>query len=245
MLPRPRAGGVGGVGGICDSGSLRSKTPLQKCPPPALLQVLPGAGISPLMLIYGFPISLLGFALAYAQVGGSLGCVAERTVGAPCYRRTRALHLHGTSVRSCWAVPWHVGRWARLKDASSAAWGGVGQRCGGSVRVMAHVRREATGVPTSAVRPQPPSLQLEPVPCKTTRSAFALRESQMTDNQKQIREDTTRYRCVLWGVGQQRAPSHCVSRVLVRDAGLPTPECTTTTTTTHAGMGMSCTWRRL
>lgn len=34
----------------------------------AFFQVLPGAGVSPLMLIYGFPISLLGFALAYAQV---------------------------------------------------------------------------------------------------------------------------------------------------------------------------------
>jgi hypothetical protein len=37
--------------------------------------------------------------------------------------------------------------------------------------------------------------QLEPVPCKTTRAAFDLRDSQMTDIQKQIRDDTTRYRC--------------------------------------------------
>jgi hypothetical protein len=36
--------------------------------------------------------------------------------------------------------------------------------------------------------------QLEPVPCKTTRGAFELRETQMTDNQKQVREDCTRYR---------------------------------------------------
>jgi hypothetical protein len=36
----------------------------------AFFQILPGAGISPLMLIYGFPIVLLGFALQYAQVCG-------------------------------------------------------------------------------------------------------------------------------------------------------------------------------
>lgn len=36
--------------------------------------------------------------------------------------------------------------------------------------------------------------QLEPVPCKTSKAAFALRDSQMTDIQKQIREDTTRFR---------------------------------------------------
>jgi Protein of unknown function (DUF2854) len=38
--------------------------------------------------------------------------------------------------------------------------------------------------------------QLEPVPCKTTRQAFELRETQMTDNLKQVREDCTRFRCV-------------------------------------------------
>lgn len=31
---------------------------------------LPGGDLSSLMLIYGFPISVLGFALSYAQVGG-------------------------------------------------------------------------------------------------------------------------------------------------------------------------------
>lgn len=36
--------------------------------------------------------------------------------------------------------------------------------------------------------------QLAPVPCKTTKAAFDLRQSQMTDIQKQIREDVTRYR---------------------------------------------------
>ena len=60
----------------------------------AFFGLLPGGDISSIMLIYGFPISLLGFALAYAQ--------------------------------------------------------------------------------------------LKPVPCKTTKAAFDLRESQMTDIQKQV-----------------------------------------------------------
>jgi len=38
------------------------------------------------------------------------------------------------------------------------------------------------------------STQLPPVPCKTTKAAFDLRAGQMTDIQKQIREDCTRYR---------------------------------------------------
>jgi hypothetical protein len=37
--------------------------------------------------------------------------------------------------------------------------------------------------------------QLEPVECKTTRAAMELRETQMTDNMKQVREDCTRFRC--------------------------------------------------
>jgi hypothetical protein len=36
--------------------------------------------------------------------------------------------------------------------------------------------------------------ELKPVTCKTTKAAFALRDSQMTDIQKQVREDTTRFR---------------------------------------------------
>ncbi|PNH00697.1 hypothetical protein TSOC_013465, partial [Tetrabaena socialis] len=68
----------------------------------AYFLLLPGADLSSLLLIYGFPLSVLGFALSYAQ--------------------------------------------------------------------------------------------LEPVPLKTTKEAFALREKQMTDNQKQIREDVTRFR---------------------------------------------------
>merc|ERR1719265_498995 len=36
--------------------------------------------------------------------------------------------------------------------------------------------------------------ELKPVGCKTTKAAFDLRESQMTDIQKQVREDCTRYR---------------------------------------------------
>lgn len=39
-----------------------------------------------------------------------------------------------------------------------------------------------------------PACQLDPVPCRTTKAAFALREAQMTDIQKQIREDVTRFR---------------------------------------------------
>lgn len=70
----------------------------------AYFTLLPGTDISSILLIYGFPISILGFALSYAQ--------------------------------------------------------------------------------------------LPPVPCKTTKAAFDLRASQMTDIQKQVREDTTRYRCV-------------------------------------------------
>lgn len=68
----------------------------------AFFGLLPGGDVSSIMLVYGFPISLLGFALAYAQ--------------------------------------------------------------------------------------------LKPVPCKTTRAAFNLRDTQMTDIQKQLREDVTRYR---------------------------------------------------
>lgn len=68
----------------------------------AYFTLLPGTDISSILLIYGFPMSILGFALSYAQ--------------------------------------------------------------------------------------------LPPVPCKTTKAAFDLRSSQMTDIQKQVREDTTRYR---------------------------------------------------
>lgn len=35
----------------------------------AYFTLLPGTDLSSLMLIYGFPMSLLGFALSYAQVG--------------------------------------------------------------------------------------------------------------------------------------------------------------------------------
>lgn len=68
----------------------------------AYFTLLPGTDISSILLIYGFPISILGFALSYAQ--------------------------------------------------------------------------------------------LEPVKCTTTKAAFNLRDTQMTDIQKQIREDCTRYR---------------------------------------------------
>lgn len=45
-------------------------------------------------------------------------------------------------------------------------------------------------------------LQLEPVTLKSTKAAFALRDSQSTDIQKQIREDTTRFRCVALEMGR-------------------------------------------
>ena len=34
----------------------------------AFFQLLPGSDVSSLLLIYGFPVSLLGFALSYAQL---------------------------------------------------------------------------------------------------------------------------------------------------------------------------------
>ncbi|KAK9837026.1 hypothetical protein WJX81_008102 [Elliptochloris bilobata] len=68
----------------------------------SFFQLLPGSDIAAILLIYGFPITLLGFALSYAQ--------------------------------------------------------------------------------------------LRPVPCKSTREAIALRETQATDIQKQLREDVTRFR---------------------------------------------------
>lgn len=37
--------------------------------------------------------------------------------------------------------------------------------------------------------------QLDPVTCSTSRAAFELRGTQMTDNQKRVREDCTRFRC--------------------------------------------------
>ena len=37
--------------------------------------------------------------------------------------------------------------------------------------------------------------QLEPVGCRTSKQALELRETQMTDNLKQVREDCTRFRC--------------------------------------------------
>ncbi|KAI8473727.1 MAG: hypothetical protein J3K34DRAFT_375305 [Monoraphidium minutum] len=92
----------------------------------AYFMLLPGSDLSSLMLIYGFPISVLGFALSYAQ--------------------------------------------------------------------------------------------LEPVACKTTRAAFDLRESQMTDIQKQIREDTTRYR-----YGDEQHLEEALAKIFMygRSGGVP------------------------
>lgn len=85
----------------------------------AYFTLLPGTDISSILLIYGFPISILGFALSYAQ--------------------------------------------------------------------------------------------LPPVPCKTTRDALNLRGSQMTDIQKQVREDTTRYRYECAAAAVQQLLAHRTS----------------------------------
>lgn len=44
----------------------------------AYFLLLPGADVAALLLIYGFPISVLGFALSYAQVGKHRGCGGRR-----------------------------------------------------------------------------------------------------------------------------------------------------------------------
>lgn len=92
----------------------------------AFFQLLPGTELSALMLIYGFPISLLGFALSYAQ--------------------------------------------------------------------------------------------LKPVPCKTTRQALALRDTQATNIQKQLREDVTRYR-----YGDEQHLDEALNRIFKfgRSTGIP------------------------
>jgi hypothetical protein len=53
----------------------------------AFFQMLPGGDVSSLLLIYGFPISLLGFALSYAQL---------RPV--PCFSQPRAVALRETQA---------------------------------------------------------------------------------------------------------------------------------------------------
>lgn len=65
----------------------------------AYIGLLPGADLSSVMLIYAFPISLLGFALSYAQVRGPLPRADHPTpprVAAP----RRATHSPATSPRT-------------------------------------------------------------------------------------------------------------------------------------------------
>jgi hypothetical protein len=50
------------------------------------------------------------------------------------------------------------------------------------------------GVPASLLGAALRYAELKPLECKTTKAAFALRDSQMTAIQKQVREDVTRYR---------------------------------------------------
>lgn len=64
--------------------------------------------------------------------------------------------------------------------------------------------------------------QLEPVECKTTKEAFSLRETQMTDNLKQVREDCTRFR-----YGDEQHLEEALARVFFigRPTGLPKRQC--------------------
>eukprot|EP00892_Ulva_mutabilis_P009835 jgi/Ulvmu1/7223/UM035_0009.1 len=64
--------------------------------------------------------------------------------------------------------------------------------------------------------------QLDPVPCTTTRSAFELRDSQMTDNQKRVRDDCTRYR-----YGDEQHLEEALERVFMigRPTGIPRRQC--------------------
>ncbi len=116
----------------------------------AFFQLLPGADLSSLMLIYGFPISLLGFALSYAQVNS------------------------GNATADAWKLCARTGRFTPPSARTPP-------------------RRELGPWPSH--RPPAHAAQLKPVPCKTTKAAFELRASQMTDIQKQVREDVTRFRC--------------------------------------------------
>lgn len=56
----------------------------------AYFQLLPGGDLSSLMLIYGFPISLLGFALSYAQVRDEAPVIV----------------LHATMLHGCMGAAW-------------------------------------------------------------------------------------------------------------------------------------------
>ncbi|KAK9785104.1 hypothetical protein WJX73_003777 [Symbiochloris irregularis] len=60
--------------------------------------------------------------------------------------------------------------------------------------------------------------QLEPVPCRSTQSAIDARESQMTDIQRQVREDVTRYR-----YGDEQHLDEALARVFMfgRPSGIP------------------------
>jgi hypothetical protein len=56
--------------------------------------ILPGTDLSSLLLIYGFPISILGFALSYAQVCAAR-CAGMVLHSAHC---VLAVTLHGSTV---------------------------------------------------------------------------------------------------------------------------------------------------
>lgn len=79
----------------------------------AFFQLLPGTEASALMLIYGFPISLLGFALSYAQLKP-----------VPCRTTSQALSLRDSQATN---IQKQVCAHDRARQAlRSAPWSGVG-----------------------------------------------------------------------------------------------------------------------
>lgn len=64
--------------------------------------------------------------------------------------------------------------------------------------------------------------QLDPVSCTTTRAAFELRDTQMTDNQKRVREDCTRFR-----YGDEQHLEEALERIFLigRPKGLTRRQC--------------------
>lgn len=77
----------------------------------AFFQLLPGADLSSLMLIYGFPISVLGFALSYAQVG-LMAASWQAAMLSRCLRKpwpaACPLHAAGWHRHGAWALHVHM-----------------------------------------------------------------------------------------------------------------------------------------
>ena len=127
----------------------------------AFFQLLPGGDVSSLLLVYGFPLLLLGFALSYAQARAGGGCLRGRNGGcgvSPVCERACVFRACRACVRAC------VG----------------GARGAGPSGLL-----EARGVRVDTCPPPLFPLQLVPVPCYSTPEAIAAREAQATDIQKQ------------------------------------------------------------